>query len=1533
MKKRILAAILSLALMVQALPVFALESSSAPAGSSGISTEEAAPGTKEPPLAGSFDTSTAEPTAVGAPASSSGAKAEEESFAAPEPPAAGISFSAVHTLWDGSSEAEPKQNEAGVYQIGTAAELAWFRTYVNNTPQCSASAVLTANIDLAGYNWAPISTQAAAADKYSGTFDGQFYTISGLSVTGTTASQGLFSDINGATIKNLLVEGNVSSSNNYVGGIVGTTRSSTIENCSFSGSVTYTGSGSHYIGGIIGGNQTNPSVIRGCVNNAAVTGYTAGGILGYSTQKNTIENCYNTGAIKGSFRSGGIVGQATNGSITSCYNTGEIAGASATPGGIYSFSNAALTNCYHLYPESEAPGGTAAKSVKIENGSGLLALLNSSAFVDDNGTNNGYPLLSWQAPPDLTPSISLSGENTLFVQAEAGASETLLSIDTKNIEPAAIEKITWTVETAKGSAAAQDIVGWQTADNDESHLIVRAKKGGVVTVSASVSVSGETLTAARTVSVVPQISTAKIVNVNPQGAVAIGQTVQVRVFVLGGDEYDYENDPPLTFTWRYNSSSVSANIASATGRTFQIPETAGYHEWDSLYVEIMSGGTVVKEAADVCAQLRSADYGKLYPVAYDPSFVLPEKVKEEASLPLPSSHTADGTTVQITWSSDSAAIDAVTGAVTRPEHGTANVTLTARYEYGTAFANRTFKLTLYSKEAAEEESKNDRSYLQQAADSLGKWYSPIIPLYGKDTNIAEMLKTDLSANGYGDLTVAVKSITEVAGGAGLSNSGDIAYFYADPNSTRGLWFGQYKASFVLSRGADCVDVNNLAVNLYWDQAKVQDTMRSEILSGITEDEMLANNENENCVASDLVLPKVIDGKKWAQIEWTSSNPSVIFVSDENQSTADTLFNPYVGKVIRGESDTKVTLTAKIKFQRTVANQPEIILYKTFSFTVSALTGAEADALRAELLSKLDAGFSVAGLSDYVTGEKLTEKNGIYTAANDLQLPTTRDFGVDGKYFPITMISSDEGTLAVPDAANAARVTVYRPPVGASAKTVTLTVSITDLAHGISASKAFDIEVLPLTQAEIEEALALMDRVKTAYFEGLNQNNYTDEFSVTGSLHPFREAVWNADKNGLRWVCDSKRTTKNGIVADELDNWAEQEAWRAFRSSDPSVLDHETLNCVQPAEDTFVRINSVLTHEIYGKYAGMPDYDGLEQLYKQPVSVYVMVAGKNHPARTAEELQQMREQAISEISAPISAQFSLLGTVPQAKARAVSTSVLSSSGVVVQTTVGNLEAGTTVFGLFRKALAEQGYSYKSIGSYVKSVTDANDNTLSEGDGGPNSGWIYTVNGKMPSIYMNGYSLKQGDVVVVRFTNDYTKEDGLMENGGTGDSTTEGGSSGSSGGNSGSAGKETSSESPSGSLSSNFSKPQSSSLPEEASLQSGIETAIQNLAEEHTKALNSLPETLTAEQRQAVQDELDRIYKEAAAQIQAAETPEAVASIYNKAVEDLRNAAANAAAADNVTQQKNNTPLILIAALGVIVLAAAILIGLQRRKAKK
>ena len=142
----------------------------------------------------------------------------------------------------------------------------------------------------------------------------------------------------------------------------------------------------------------------------------------------------------------------------------------------------------------------------------------------------------------------------------------------------------------------------------------------------------------------------------------------------------------------------------------------------------------------------------------------------------------------------------------------------------------------------------------------------------------------------------------------------------------------------------------------------------------------------------------------------------------------------------------MTLTASI-----VCNSIEgLTLTKAFTVTVAASQESQAT-LREQLQAKLDAGFAAyGGLRDAVTGEPLEERDGKCIAANDIHFPTTGDFGVDGKYTPVIITSSDADTIVPPGVNNAARVEVYRPLPGEDAKDVTVTVTIKDKETGISA---------------------------------------------------------------------------------------------------------------------------------------------------------------------------------------------------------------------------------------------------------------------------------------------------------------------------------------------------------------------------------------------------------------------------------------------------------------------------------------------------
>ena len=228
---------------------------------------------------------------------------------------------AGENAWDGKTKTEPKKDGNGVYLIGTAAELAWFAATDGKT-----SAKLTADIDLAGFDWTPLN-------KFYGTFDGDGHMVKNLYINSGSYPLGIFGYVKtGAAVKNLGVSGNVTctaSSNAQAGGIAGYLESNAaIENCYSSVNVT----SKKHAGGIVG--------------------YTAGGAI--------ITNCYGSGNITTTSKNecflGGICGSSysnTNGAtLTNCYSIGDVTGTSGAAsylGGLSPDKTAAhYVNCFYL---------------------------------------------------------------------------------------------------------------------------------------------------------------------------------------------------------------------------------------------------------------------------------------------------------------------------------------------------------------------------------------------------------------------------------------------------------------------------------------------------------------------------------------------------------------------------------------------------------------------------------------------------------------------------------------------------------------------------------------------------------------------------------------------------------------------------------------------------------------------------------------------------------------------------------------------------------------------------------------------------------------------------------------------------------------------------------------------------------------------------------------------------------------------------------------------------------------------------------
>ena len=219
------------------------------------------------------------------------------------------------------------------YEISSAAELAWFRDYVNNESQF-VSATLTEDIDLSEFchaadaatntkelSWDPIGN---SDNKYQGTFDGNGKTIRNLYINSTIRYKGFFGYAVDCRIKNITFDNaKVKTTDVYGTGILaGAFEKGTIENIKILANCSV--EGTENTGGIAGAGSGN---ISNCENRAMVNGTNrVGGIVGNSCD-NTISSCANYGAVTGTeYAVGGMVGYFESGTMQNSANYGDISG-------------------------------------------------------------------------------------------------------------------------------------------------------------------------------------------------------------------------------------------------------------------------------------------------------------------------------------------------------------------------------------------------------------------------------------------------------------------------------------------------------------------------------------------------------------------------------------------------------------------------------------------------------------------------------------------------------------------------------------------------------------------------------------------------------------------------------------------------------------------------------------------------------------------------------------------------------------------------------------------------------------------------------------------------------------------------------------------------------------------------------------------------------------------------------------------------------------------------------------------------------
>lgn len=345
--------------------------------------------------------------------------------------------------FDGNQIGETKSylcdNET-TFCIASRSDLEKLATEVNNGDSKSGKTyILTKDIDLGGKfdsdgnplegnnSWTPIGSSSKV---FSGIFDGAGHIITGMYINSSVEHTGLFSYIDGGTIKNLGIENSyVKSSAVRVGSFAGTLSNGSILNCYNKATI----SGQKTTGGIVG--STSKGIIKNCYNTGDISSNNqqfAAGIVGYeSYSSSAVENCYNAGTVTTTRDSGGIAG-GTQGQIISCYNIGSIISSGNGGGGIagslyggpklsenYNIGSSlggivgnintagsqthVVTNNYFLntsatYGIKSTSSNVGASPLSSSDMPTVLSVINGdNAFVSDTkGINNGYPILKWQ---------------------------------------------------------------------------------------------------------------------------------------------------------------------------------------------------------------------------------------------------------------------------------------------------------------------------------------------------------------------------------------------------------------------------------------------------------------------------------------------------------------------------------------------------------------------------------------------------------------------------------------------------------------------------------------------------------------------------------------------------------------------------------------------------------------------------------------------------------------------------------------------------------------------------------------------------------------------------------------------------------------------------------------------------------------------------------------------------------------------------------------------------------------------------------
>lgn len=1056
--------------------------------------------------------------------------------------------------WDGTTKTAPK-TENGVYQIGTAAELAWFADAVNGG-QTTISGKLTANINLNGKTWTAIGTDS---NKFAGTLDGDSHTVSGLAGTGGLV---YYLSANG-TVKSLCVDCAIDGTSN-VGGIADKSEGR-IENCLVSGYIKGGNDTIFGVGGIVGHGVAG-NVISGCVSTADIlfkySRYAvqngAGGIVGYTY--GTVENCYFAGNVHTNAKSvsaggfGGLVGCArSNAVMKDCYTVGAVTGPESSFGAVVGKVNsgAAITNCAYLdtvAPQAAADGTTSGMTARTAD---YMRTPEFAADVgmhlDSGNSNGGFPVLPWQGGTPV---------DNADLKAAADAASALQLRGMSAADAAKKAKADWYAETVLGLYELTD-GNYNKADLCEKYGI--EEPGEAVTDLHDYFLNALQKHFYKELGL--DAENADLLKADATGV------YQLRGLTPVSSDPEEEEETAQTYTGFLTlPASVTVPVEGSGEKTVSLTWTA-----DNALVNTATGALTAPAADKVTVTLTATlQSGAATKVKTFTLCLWSEKAEKAQTLEdIAAEFTRKNTAVQPLEGVGLYDETNITQAFRRllAEQGYADVADKAEITYvnGSAKANGF-----------------DDTKVKYIADNGNITY-----FTGDGTARQTVQYTGLKFN------ITYAGVTkEITLRATVGRSADAVQKLLESAAGSLNW--------ELIRGENTNGATQSEVagwTLY--------TVNDRITSNLTLPSGIAGRY-------DVKVQWGTRNTEWLYITNGTNGTGVGTVNRPLQPADGTALPEKAGKF---RLIARVTYDAFDDYTLahiTGDNGVEVYADVLFDATVAPFDSSVTSEMQNALAEKYQ-----GLLRDFVDKTKPVDTTAVGDDMQMPRPALLEKAGImtDSYNQKVTMVSLTPDVLDF----NGYHAMVYRPLPGEKPVEAKYVVTITTRSSGLLlARQEFSFTIQPFTQPELDGAAAFMTEARTedAYWDGIKNKN-TVKTKVTSDLYPFAEICKNEDGT-LKYIRGTVNMTFDGIEADDIPGWLDTEKYRCFRSSRPSVIENELLRVHQPEYNTTVTLDSVLTYTKYAQYWEKFGLNGTEeskerykdfaQFYKQPIQIDLTVPG-------------------------------------------------------------------------------------------------------------------------------------------------------------------------------------------------------------------------------------------------------------------------------------------------------------------------------------